>query len=243
MLPYNIMSIAEAYIGTHEEPMGSNNVIFNTDYYGHPVYGSAYPWCCAFVWDIFRMAGASNLFYDGQKTAYCPSVYNWGRNRGLIIPYEQAQYGDVVLFDWDADGEADHIGFVEGMNSDGSLCTLEGNTSDSDHSNGGWVLYRTRYRQHVMAIIRPEYSTGGVYHMDLETVYEGCQGESVLMCQKLLACCGLYTSTFDGSAGSKTAAGIIAFQKILAEEGVISEDEINGVCGEITWDNLVKRHS
>ena len=181
MLPYNIMSIAEAYIGTHEEPMGSNNVIFNTDYYGHPVYGSAYLW-----W---------------QQTAYCPNVYNWGIRRGLVIPYEQAQYGDIVLFDWDADGEADHIGFVEGMNSDGSLCTLEGNTSDSDHSNGGWVLYRTRYRQHVMAIIRPEYSTGGVYHMDLETVYEGCQGESVLMCQKLLACCGLYTSTFDGSAG------------------------------------------
>ena len=79
--------------------------------------------------------------------------------------------------------------------------------------------------------------------MDLETVYEGRQGESVLMCQKLLACCGLYTSLFDGSAGVKTVAGIIAFQKILAEEGVISEDEIDGVCGEVTWDNLVKRHS
>ncbi len=49
-----ILKKAKSYIGTKEKPANSNNVKFNTDYYGHSVKGSSYPWCCAFVWDIFR---------------------------------------------------------------------------------------------------------------------------------------------------------------------------------------------
>ena len=77
--------------------------------------------------------------------------------------------------------------------------------------------------------------------MDLEQVYEGCTGLSVLTCQKELACCGLYRGGFDGSAGPKTRQAIIDFQKILQSEGV--PIVVDGVCGEITWDHLVKRHS
>ena len=77
--------------------------------------------------------------------------------------------------------------------------------------------------------------------MDLETVYEGCTGLSVLTCQKELACCGLYRGGFDGSAGPKTRDAIIAFQEILVAEG--KDIKIDGVCGEKTWDELVHRHS
>ena len=45
-----ILKKAKSYIGTKEKPANSNNVKFNTDYYGHSVKGSSYPWCCAFVW-------------------------------------------------------------------------------------------------------------------------------------------------------------------------------------------------
>ena len=48
-----IIDKALSYLGTYDG--GNNNVIFNTHYYGKAVSGSAYPWCCAFVWDIFRM--------------------------------------------------------------------------------------------------------------------------------------------------------------------------------------------
>ncbi len=44
-----IMDKAASYIGTLESPPGSNNVLFNTDYYGGAVSGDWYPWCCAFV--------------------------------------------------------------------------------------------------------------------------------------------------------------------------------------------------
>lgn len=72
----SILDKARYYIGTKENPADSNNVIFNTDYYGHPVYGTCYAWCVTFVWDIFRMCDASSLFYDGQKTAGCCQVLN-----------------------------------------------------------------------------------------------------------------------------------------------------------------------
>ena len=47
-----IIEKAKSFIGTTEYPPNSNNVIFNTDYYGRPVYGANFPWCMTFVWDI-----------------------------------------------------------------------------------------------------------------------------------------------------------------------------------------------
>ena len=154
-----VMTVAERYVGTKESPPNSNKVIFNTDYYGSAVSGSAYPWCCAFVWDVFRIAGASKLFYDGKKTAYCPTVANWGKSAHLTVPISQGRYGDIVLFDWDGDGVADHIGFIVKQYAAGSYLTIEGNTAIGNDSNGGEVMYRTRYQYQICEIIRPKYST------------------------------------------------------------------------------------
>ena len=150
-----VMELAAKYVGTKEYPPDSNNVIFNTDYYGQR-YNA--PWCCTFVWDIFRMANASKLFYDGKKVAYCPYVYDWGKRSGLNIPKSQGRYGDIVLFDWTGDGEADHIGFIVKQYSDGSYLTIEGNTAIGNDSNGGEVMYRTRYQYQICMIIRPKYT-------------------------------------------------------------------------------------
>lgn len=153
-----IIDKARSYIGTKESPAYSNNVIFNTDYYGHPVSGSEYPWCVTFVWDIFRMCDASELFYDGRKTAYCPAVLSWGRENGLIV--SEGRMGDLILFDWDNTNvnDADHIGFIVERNADGSYITVEGNTSLTNNSNGGEVMERRRSTC-IRAIIRPKYDS------------------------------------------------------------------------------------
>lgn len=150
-----IIDKALSYVGTYDN--GNNNVVFNTHFYGTSVSGSAYPWCCAFVWDIFRMCGASQLFNGGQKTAYCPTVLNWGRNNGLTVDKSQGKYGDIVLFDWNGDGIADHIGLIIAKNADGSYTTVEGNTANSNYSNGGYVLKMTRYQYQIIGIVRPKY--------------------------------------------------------------------------------------
>ena len=52
-----ILTIAQAELGTMEIPANSNNVKYNTWYYGKAVSGSAYPWCMAFVQWVFNQAG------------------------------------------------------------------------------------------------------------------------------------------------------------------------------------------
>lgn len=162
-----IMNKAISFIGVRENPPGSNNVQFNTDYYGGPVSGDWYPWCCAYVWDIFRMCNLSRLFYNGQKTAYCPTVYNWACQNDLIVPKTEGQWADIVLFDWGGDGVADHTGFIEKNLGGGTYSTVEGNTSDGNDSNGGIVMRRTRYASQIQAIIRPRYTTDKVLQTTL----------------------------------------------------------------------------
>lgn len=164
MTAQKIMQIAKSYLGTKESPSGSNNVVFNTDYYGHTVRdgvpnGASYPWCCVFVWDVFRIAGASALFYDGKKTNYCPTVQEWAKKNGLIVDKTKGQYGDLILFDWNANGLADHIGFVLENKGNGNYTTIEGNTSITSNDNGGKVMERNRKAKEVLAIIRPRYQS------------------------------------------------------------------------------------
>ena len=55
----DIIKLLEKEVGIKESPANSNNVKYNTAYYGRKVSGSEYPWCCVFVWWIFNQAGAS----------------------------------------------------------------------------------------------------------------------------------------------------------------------------------------
>lgn len=53
-----LVSIASGQTGVKESPANSNNVKYNTWYYGHAVSGSSYPWCAVFVcWCFAVLAG------------------------------------------------------------------------------------------------------------------------------------------------------------------------------------------
>ena len=156
MTTKKILEIAAGEIGTKEVPSGSNNVKYNTEYYGGAVSGADYPWCCAFIWWLFKKAGASELFYGGQKTAYCPTAMNWYKSQGRF--YKSGfQPGDIVFFDFSGSGIAGHIGIIEKTNSDGSYTTIEGNTSVTSNDNGGAVMRRTRYKNQILGAGRPDY--------------------------------------------------------------------------------------
>ncbi len=142
-------SAFHAEIGTRENPMGSNNIKYNTDYYGHEVSGDNYAWCCAFIWWVFRKCGLSKLFCNGNKTAYCPFVVNWARsyNQWVTSGY---RLGDILLYDWDNDGRADHIGWCAGA-AGGYAKSIEGNSSDS-------VRLNNQPFSKIMGAYRPNYS-------------------------------------------------------------------------------------
>lgn len=147
-----------AELGTAEIPKGSNNVKYNTEYYGHEVSGDNYPWCCSFIWCVFRKCGLSNVFCGGNKTAYCPFVVSWARqhNQWVTSGY---QLGDILLYDWDGDGVADHIGWCAGV-AGGYAKSIEGNSSDS-------VRLNSQPFSKIMGAYRPKYSNDQLVNNNL----------------------------------------------------------------------------
>ena len=151
-----VINIARSYIGTRESPPNSNNVLFNTAYYGRPVSGSAFPWCAVFVWYVFREAGLSHLYFGGERTAHCNTLLSFARRHGLFhasgfLP------GDLALFDWSGRRtNAQHIGIVTEVRGN-QVVTIEGNTSVGNDSNGGQVMERVRNLPSIIGVYRPEY--------------------------------------------------------------------------------------
>jgi hypothetical protein len=131
-------------------------------------------WCAAFTHMI--LAG------DGRQAQlaaplpfFCPSLECHATQRGtwtpvdMTITADMAEPGDVVIFDWEADGIDDHVGIVVSV-GDGAVRTIEGNTAQNDwgdQSNGGWVAERTRYPSQVRGFISIDYSLNGPASVDL----------------------------------------------------------------------------
>lgn len=73
----DLLAIARAELGVRESPANSNNVKYNTAYYGREVHDTAtetYAWCMVFIWWLFQRAKAPELFYGGGKTASCGAL-------------------------------------------------------------------------------------------------------------------------------------------------------------------------
>ena len=145
------LDIATRYIGMSEDPPGSNKVMFSA------WYGMTGPWCAMFVTYCFVQA-KSKSFIKGSKYAYCPYVLadaKASRNGLRIIPTTSARTGDIVLFDWNKDGTADHIGIVNvAPNKRKTFTSVEGNTSGTNPSDGGMVALMERKVTDVIAFVR-----------------------------------------------------------------------------------------
>lgn len=248
MTPNDIIKKAISQIGTKENPAGSNKVKYNTDYYGRAVVGNAYPWCCVFVWWVFRQCGASALFYGGQKTAYCPTVESYYKKLKQWHT-SNPQPGDLVLFDFSGKGVAEHIGILEKVNADGTYNCIEGNTGSGNNSNGGEVMRRKRNRSVIRGFARPSYdgvvakntttttATKGAdtVNITLTVLRSGSKGNEVKTLQRLLIALGhsCGSSGADGDFGSATLKAVKEFQtkcKLTAD----------GVVGANTWNKLLK---
>ena len=154
-----LLALARSQIGVKESPAGSNNVLYNTAYYGRPVSGDAYPWCCVFQWWLFRQAGAAGLFYGGQKTASCTTLYQYYKARGMAVDKQSIRPGDLVFFVFDGNqrGVMNHIGICEKVEP-GYVTTIDGNTGSGNEANGGAVMRRRRALKYVGGAARPGYA-------------------------------------------------------------------------------------
>lgn len=123
-------------------------------YYGE----SGVPFCAMFAsWCLTDDDG--NSVIPGGDFAYVPYGINAARAAGQLVDPSNAAPGDLICFDWNGDGVADHVGLVE-ANYGSWVQTIEGNTSSGaagSQSNGGGVYRRSRDWDSVCAVIRPSY--------------------------------------------------------------------------------------
>lgn len=164
----DILKIAKAEIGVKESPANSNNVKYNTWYYGKSVNGSAYPWCAAFVSWVFSQVDSTLI----KKSVSCMDIGNWFKSNNQWKT-NNPQPGDVVFFKFNTNSRwTNHIGLVESVNADGSINTIEGNTSVSSDDNGGSVMRRTR-KSNIVGYGVPKYDSKSNPHIVTSTTIRG----------------------------------------------------------------------
>lgn len=230
-----LISWAEGQIGTAEDPKGSNNVRYNTVYYGRQISGSAYQWCMAFVWVGFKETGLGNLFMDGGKTASCTALMRWAKANGQWVTGDFAK-GDIILFQFDSDDFADHVGIYTGNKSGTSLICIEGNTNDK-------VARVARQPSIILGAYRPKWDDTTDDDINVPTkpttgilpeLKFGDKSEAVRSMQQLLIAKGFYCGPYgdDGEIGSATQLAIKNFQR---DRGL----DVDGICGDKTWNRLI----
>ena len=141
-----LLEIARGELGTKESPAGSNRVKYAT-WYGLP----GQPWCVMFVMWVFAQAGAALP----TRTASCTLLMNAAKKAGTWVTSGYLP-GDVVIYDWGANGVPDHCGIVESA-SGSAVTAIEGNTAVGNDSDGGEVLRRERKAVQILGAVRPLY--------------------------------------------------------------------------------------
>ncbi len=120
-----IVNLVSKEVGVTEQPPGSNNAPRIAQYRQATVGSGVGPWCAYFTSWAAREAGVP-IGDSGQGYGLVSDVWAWGKRTGKAIQNAagvRPQPGDMIV--WDG-----HIGFVESVGADGSVNTIEGNSSN-----------------------------------------------------------------------------------------------------------------
>jgi len=120
-----MLAAVRGEVGQAEMPPGSNDSPRIAQYRQATAGAGVGPWCAYFVSWAARQAGAP-LGDAGQGFGRVDDVWAWAERSGkaMLAATAQPQPGDLVVWD-------EHIGIVESVAGDGSVRTIEGNSSDS----------------------------------------------------------------------------------------------------------------
>ena len=203
--PDRVLSLAAGHLGYAEA--GDGSTIFGRRY-GDP-YGN---WCLWFVRACFDDAGLAALV---PATGNTVEAARWFHARGQL--HRTPRRGDVGFADWSGQRSIagiDHGFLVDQVRGDGTVVTLEGNTSNQ-------VARRWRTPKYLVAYGRPAWATG-----PRRTIRRGDRGDTVRLLQRQLG--GL---TVDGWFGPATEAAVRQHQRL---HGLTAD----GIVGPLTWATL-----
>jgi CHAP domain len=120
-----IVNLVSQEVGVAEQPPGSNDAPRIAQYRQATAGSGVGPWCAYFTSWAAREAGVP-LGDSGQGFGRVDDVYAWAQRAGKAVPNSpgvQPQPGDLIVWD-------EHIGVVENVAPDGTINTIEGNSSD-----------------------------------------------------------------------------------------------------------------
>lgn len=199
-----IVNIAEKQLGTRGAQAKA--------YCGLPSNAN---YCDAFVSWLFNVAKVRNLFCNGVKQTYCPTTIKILYKENASIPLYLAMAGDIILFDWEPNGNPNHIGIVRDRVSDLEIDTVEGNTSG--YGTTGVVAEKTRTyyatvggrkKVVIQAVFRPEFAPDK-FNADKKLKIDGQFGfDSIARTQKALKKLGYYTGKVDAILGQQTVMAL-----------------------------------
>jgi CHAP domain-containing protein len=134
-----MVNLARQEVGVAEQPPGSNDSPRIAQYRQATAGSGVGPWCAYFVSWAARSAGAP-IGEQGQGFGSVEQVWDWAQRSGKAIPAgtgtgpsgasgdsltaQPPQTGDLIVWG------GRHIGMVESVDPDGTIHTIEGNSSD-----------------------------------------------------------------------------------------------------------------
>ena len=121
------LAAAQSQVGVSEQPPGSNDGPQIAEYRTATAGSGVGPWCAYFTSWAAAQAGVP-LGEAGQGFGSVSALYGWAQRTGRATPAGpgvQPNPGDLIVWG------AEHIGIVESVDPDGSIHTIEGNSSNA----------------------------------------------------------------------------------------------------------------
>lgn len=176
----DLLDVARKQLGVREAPPGSNNVRYNTWYYGREVRGASYPWCMVFVQWVFDQAGVKLPV----RTASCGKMMDAAKRTGNWVT-KDFRPGDVPIFDFSGGAATDHCGILKEIRN-GKALTFEGNTGSTSDADGGQVQLRERDLKYIVGAVRPVYDREEEEDMPRYNTIQECPEWARTTIQKLV---------------------------------------------------------
>lgn len=198
-------------------------------------YNYRIEWCACFISWLAKKLDITDIIPVDMS---CNSQISKFKALNVWHTDRNFESGDIIYYDWDISGDADHVGIIEKV-SNGNLTVIEGN-------NGNYPNDRVRRREIssasslIYGYARPKYpvkssAKGSDVNISLPTVRNGDTGNVVKILQLALVAyeynigkCGA-----DGEFGFDTESAVRQFQKrsCIAVDGIVGKD---------TWSELLK---
>lgn len=199
-------------------------------------YNYRIEWCACFISWLAEKLGITDIIPVDMS---CNSQISKFKALGVWHTDRNFQSGDIIYYDWDISGDADHVGIIEKV-AGNTLTVIEGN-------NGNYPNDRVRRREIssasslIFGYARPKYpvkssANSSDVNISLTTVRKGDSGNAVKILQAFLVAYeySIGISGIDGDFGSDTESAVRQFQKN-------SKIEVDGIVGKDTWSELLKR--